>query len=110
MLIISDVGTGRGSHNIFLNVQSELGVIGTALFLVLIGATLRSGLLAVVNCRQAGLLHLEGLALTAWLSLVAMLVMGLFLDLQYWKLFWMLLALPEVMRRLSVEALLETPA
>ncbi|KPL21241.1 MAG: hypothetical protein AMJ93_10110 [Anaerolineae bacterium SM23_84] len=108
--IISDIGTGRASHNIFLNVQSELGVIGTALFLVLIGTTLRSGLLAVVNCRRAGLLHLEGLALTAWLSLVAMLLMGLFLDLQYWKLFWMLLALPEVMRRLSVEALLETPA
>ena len=108
--IISDIGTGRGSHNILLNVQSELGVVGSALFLVFIGITLRSGLVAVANWRRAGSLHSAGLALTAWLSLVAMLVMGLFLDLQYWKLFWMLLALPEVMRRLSGEALLETPA
>jgi O-antigen ligase len=108
--IITDIGTGRASHNIFLNVQSELGVIGSVLFLLFIGVTLRSGLAAVANWRRAGSVHWAGLALAAWLSLVAMLVMGLFLDLQYWKLFWMLLALPEVMRRLSVEALLETPA
>ncbi len=108
--LIRDIGTFRASHNIFLNVQSELGVIGLALFLVFIGITLSSGLVAVVNCRRAGLLHLEGLALAAWLSVVAMLVVGLFLDVQYRKLFWLLLALAEVMRRLSVGLEQETAA
>jgi hypothetical protein len=51
---------------------------------------------------------MAALALATWLSLVGMLVVGLFLDLQYWKLFWLLLALPEVMRRLSVHSGQET--
>jgi putative inorganic carbon (HCO3(-)) transporter len=106
--IIRDIGRGRGSHNTFLNVQSELGVIGTLLFLVFLGMTLKSGLLAVSNWRRAGSPHMAALALAAWLSLAGMLVVGVFLDLQYWKLFWLLLALPEVMRRLSVESVQET--
>ena len=35
---------------------------------------------------------------------------GLFIDLQYWKLFWLLMALPEVMRRLSFEPAQEAAA
>jgi putative inorganic carbon (HCO3(-)) transporter len=106
--IIRDIGRGRGSHSIFLNVQSELGVIGTLLFVVFIGMTLKSGLVAVSNWRRAGSPRMAALALAVWLSLAGMLVVGLFLDLQYWKLFWLLLALPEVMRRLSVESEQET--
>jgi hypothetical protein len=78
------------------------------LFLVFLGMTLKSGLLAVSNWRRAGSPHMAALALAAWLSLAGMLVVGVFLDLQYWKLFWLLLALPEVMRRLSVESVQET--
>ncbi|KPL17499.1 MAG: hypothetical protein AMJ93_14895 [Anaerolineae bacterium SM23_84] len=106
--IMRDIGRGRGSHNIFLNVQSELGVIGSALFVVFIGMSLRSGLVAVVNWRRAGSPRTAALALAVFLSLVGVLVVGLFLDVQYWKLFWLLLALPEVMRRLSVQALQRT--
>ncbi len=106
--IMSDIGRGRGSHNIFLNVQSELGVIGSALFVVFIGMTLKSGLVAVANWRRAGASQMAGLALAVWLSLVGMLAVGLFMDLQYWKLFWLLLALPQVMRRLSAEVVQET--
>jgi putative inorganic carbon (HCO3(-)) transporter len=101
--IISNIGRGRGSHNIFLNVQSELGVIGFVLFAVCIGTTIKSGLVAVMNLRRAGDSQMAALALAVWLSLMEILVMGLFIDLQYWKLFWLLMALPEVMRRLSFE-------
>jgi putative inorganic carbon (HCO3(-)) transporter len=100
--IVSDIGPGRGSHNIFLNVQGELGVIGFVLFIVFIGMTLKNGLAAVMNLRRAGASHMAALATAVWLSLVGMLVMGLSIDLQYWKLFWLLMALPEVMWRLSV--------
>jgi O-antigen ligase len=106
--IIRDIGRGRGSHNILLNVQSELGVIGSLLFALFIGITLRNRLVAVSNWRRAGCPNMAALALATWLSLVGMLVVGLFLDLQYWKLFWLLLALPEVMRRLSVHSGQET--
>jgi len=95
------------SHNIFLNVQSELGVIGLFLFSAFVAMSIRSGLLAVMNLRRAGSPQMAALALAVWLNLVGILVAGLFVDLQYWKLFWLLLALPEVMRRLSVESLQE---
>jgi O-antigen ligase len=101
---VLEIGGGLGSHNVFLNVQSELGGIGSVLFVVFIGMAVKSGLFAVMNLRRAGSLHMAALALAVWLSLVGMLVMALFIDLQYWKLFWLLLALPEVMRRLSVES------
>jgi len=101
------VRRGMASHNIFLNVQSELGVIGLFLFAAFITISIRSGLLAVMNLRQAGSPEVAALALAAWLSLVGILIVGLFIDVQYWKLFWLLLALPEVMRRLSVESLQE---
>jgi len=105
--IAPHIGQGRGSHNILLNVQSELGVIGLVLFVVFIGMTVKSGLVAVMNLRRAGASHMAALATAVWLSLVGILMMGLFVDLQYWKLFWLLMALPEVMRRLSAEAVQE---
>jgi hypothetical protein len=88
-------------------VQSELGVIGSILFTVFLGMTVKSGLVATMNLRRAGAPRMAALATAVWLSLVGILVMGLFLDLQYWKLFWLLMALPEVMRRLSAEAVQE---
>jgi O-antigen ligase len=105
--IAPHIGQGRGSHNILLNVQSELGVIGLVLFVVFIGMTVKSGLVAVMNLRRAGASHMAALATAVWLSLVGILMMGLFVDLQYWKLFWLLMALPEVMRRLPAEAVQE---
>lgn len=103
-----EIGRGRASHNILLNVQSELGIVGLVLFVILAGMTLRSGLAAVVNWRRVGSAQTASLALAIWLSAVGILVTGLFLDVQYWKLFWLLLALPEVMRRLSEERAQET--
>jgi putative inorganic carbon (HCO3(-)) transporter len=98
------IGRGRGSHNILLNVQGELGVIGFVLFAVFLGMAVTSGLVAVMNMRRAGDSRMAALAMAVWLSLIGVLVMGLFVDLQYWKLFWLLMALSEVTRRLSAES------
>jgi hypothetical protein len=62
----------------------------------------------VANWRRAGSPATAGLALAIILSLAGVLLTGLFLDIQHWKLLWLLLALPEVMRRLSLQALRET--
>jgi O-antigen ligase len=101
-------GRGMGSHNIWLNVLSELGVIGFVLFAVFVGMTVKSGLVAMMNLRQAGDSDVANLATAVWLGLIGVLVMGLAVDLQYWKLFWLLMALPEALRRLSVESPQET--
>ena len=98
------IGRGRGSHNILLNVQGELGVIGFVLFAVFLGMAVTSGLVAVMNMRRAGDSRMAALAMAVWLSLIGILIMGLFVDLQYWKLFWLLMALSEVTRRLSAES------
>jgi O-antigen ligase len=108
--ILRDIGRGRASHNTLLNVQSELGVVGLGLFVIFVGMTLRRGLAAVANWRRVGSHGMTALAVAVWLSVVGMLVTGLFLDVQYWKLFWLLLALPEVMRRLSEQSVQETAA
>lgn len=105
--VVSYIGRGRGSHNILLNVQGELGVIGLALFVTFVAMTVQSGLVAIANLKRAGDSRMAILALAIWLSMVGILVMGLFIDLQYWKLFWLSMALPEVMQRLSVNALQE---
>jgi O-antigen ligase len=101
--IANDIGTGRGAHSLFLNAQGELGIIGLVLLVAFIGMTLKRGWAAIVNLRRADDLS-ASLATAVWLGLVGMLVMGLFMVVQYWKLFWLLLALPEVMRRLPAKA------
>ncbi len=106
--ILLNIGRGRASHNTLLNVQSELGIVGLALFVIFIAMALQGGFIAVRNWRRVGSHRTASLALAVWLSLVGILVTGLFLDVQYWKLFWLLLALPEVMRRLSVQSVRET--
>jgi O-antigen ligase len=101
--IVSYIGRGRGAHNVYISVQSELGVIGFFLFAVFIGITVRNGLIAVKSLRQVGDSYMAALATAVWLSLMGILVMGTFIDLQYWKLFWLLMALSEAMRRLSLK-------
>jgi putative inorganic carbon (HCO3(-)) transporter len=102
-IAVIEIGRGLGSHNVFLNLQSELGIIGFVLLAAFIGITVKGGWDAIRNTKQGSDSHLAPLALGVWLSLASILVMALFIDLQYWKLFWLLLALVEVGRRLSVK-------
>ncbi len=103
--IVRSIGRRRVVHNIFFYAQSELGMLGLVLYVAFMAWSLARGLAAVNNCRRAGSPPMAALALAVFLSLAGMLVAGLFLNTQYWKLFWLLLALPEVMYRLSLQAL-----
>ncbi len=103
--IVGPIGRGRVAHNILLHTQSELGIVGLVLLCGLIAWTLDSGLSAVASTRRAGSSAIYALALAVFLGLAGVLVAGMFLDALYWKFFWVLLALPEVVRRLSVQGL-----
>jgi len=99
-----NVGRGMGSHNTFLNVQAELGMIGSVLFVAIVGLSVTRGLTAVLNLKRAGDYRATTLALGTWLGLLGMLAVCLFLDWQYTKYLWLLLALAEVTQRLSTRA------
>lgn len=93
-----------GPHNIFLGALGELGVIGLALFVIMIGLSIKSVLVAVLNFKRRNDLRMIALATGTLLSLLGVLVAGLFVDLRYRKYFWLLLALSGVMSRLSPES------
>jgi len=94
---------GRGPHNIFLGALGELGVLGLALFAVIIGLTIKSALTAVLNFKRQNEPQMTTLAMGVLLGLLGVLVASLFVDLRYRKYFWLLLALSGVMQRLSSE-------
>lgn len=97
---------GRASHNLFLNIWAETGIIG--LFLLL--AALRSQLRAAANitnkARALGSLPIVPYEAACWAVLVA----GLFLDIGYRKYFWLLwILLPLAIRALSEEQQQQKP-
>jgi O-antigen ligase len=103
-LEILHVVQGWGSHNVYINIQAELGIIGLVLFVSIVGMSVRDGLTAIANLKRARDYHMTTLALGTWLGLLGMLLMGLFLDWQYAKYLWLLFGLVEVGRRLSTQA------
>jgi putative inorganic carbon (HCO3(-)) transporter len=106
--IVGAVRRGRVAHNIFLSAQGELGILGLILLVAFAAWSLARGLAAIGKWKRVGSPTMAALALATFLSLAGMMVVGLFLEALHWKLFWLLLALPEVMRRLSEQALQRT--
>jgi putative inorganic carbon (HCO3(-)) transporter len=93
---------GMGSHNDFLGTLGELGVVGLALFVLMIGFTLYSALRVVLNEKtQDG--PMSHMAMSTLLGLVGVLAAGLFVDLRGRKFFWVMLALSAAVARLSSE-------
>ncbi len=83
----------RFAHNVYLEVFAELGVIGLALFLALLGAAIGTGLKAARRFAERGESSMELLSRAVVVSLVALLAMDFFLSDQFSKQLWLLLAL-----------------
>jgi len=92
----------RFAHNIYLEILAELGVIGLALFLALVGATIGTGVQAARRFAGNGDAEMALLSRAVVVALVALLAMDFFLSDQFSKQLWLLLALCPAM--LSIAA------
>ncbi len=81
------------THNIYLQVLAELGVIGLALFLALIGTCLGCVLRAARTFRRQGAATMELLSRGLFIALVALLVADFFSSALYSKQLYLLLAM-----------------
>jgi O-antigen ligase len=83
----------RVTHNLFLGIIANLGVVGLAVFFAIIGATLRLLWRARRRLKQFGDHSDLGLIVSGCLlALVAYLIAGAFLELAYERYLWLLLA------------------
>jgi O-antigen ligase len=80
------------AHNIYLTVLAELGVVGLALFVVILVACLRSVILAARAFAARGDPTMELLARALFIGLVGLLVTEFFSTALYSKQLWFLLA------------------
>ena len=81
------------AHNSYLEILSELGVIGFSLFVVLIGFSVGSTLLAARMFGRAGDRRMQAAALCVAVAMAGILAAGFFLSSQYNKQLWLLLGL-----------------
>jgi O-antigen ligase len=85
------------AHNTYLNIVSELGVVGGVLFLAILIFSVVCTLLAVKRARVAGDERMEILLRGLVVGIGGYLVTLMFISENYSKLFWVLLALGPVM-------------
>lgn len=94
---------GRDSHSIYFGMLGEHGWVGLGMFLLLLFFTWRSGSWIIRHTKHhANLIWARDLAAMTQVSLVGYMSAGAFLGLQYFDLFYHLLAIV-VMTRLLVE-------
>jgi O-antigen ligase len=81
------------AHNIYLHVLAEMGVIGLALFLSIIGLSIRCAVKAVALFRARGERSLEILGRALVIAITGILAADFFVSEQYSKQLWLLLAI-----------------
>jgi hypothetical protein len=95
----------KAVHNAYLEVLTDLGPIGLALFLAVLFLSGRYLLLSYRRARDAGVVELERFSIAVFLSLVGYSVSAVFLSNQLGKLVWTLvglaIAMDVVTRRLA---------
>jgi putative inorganic carbon (HCO3(-)) transporter len=86
------ISPGRVTHDLFLGIAADLGVVGLIVFLSILAVTLR-GLWRACSQRIDVAPDLAALNAGYLVSIVAYIAAGLFLELAYERYFWLILAL-----------------
>lgn len=94
-------GEALVAHNIYLETLAELGVVGLALFLGVLGVPLWTTLRAARNFGEAGDHRTEALARAVFVAQMGMLAAAFFASIQYNKQVWILLAFGPALLALS---------
>jgi O-antigen ligase len=89
------------AHNVYLQVQAELGIVGTVLFCAVLGMSLLSTLQAARAYARAGDRSMELLARGLLIALFGLLASEFFSSAIYAKQLWLLLALGFALRAMS---------
>jgi O-antigen ligase len=87
------VDTPKVAHNMYLEVLAELGVVGLALFLAILGFGLACTLKAVSAFMEGGDTGMEILSRALFVALVGLLAADFFGSKQFSKQLWLLLSL-----------------
>jgi len=95
------IETPKVAHNIYLEVQAELGAVGLLFFLTLLGFSLRCAMQAALAFKRQGDAHSELLARVVVIALAGILTADFFASEQYSKQLWLLLALGPAMLTLT---------
>jgi putative inorganic carbon (hco3(-)) transporter len=83
---------GRVTHDLFLGIAADLGLVGLIVFLTILAVTLR-GLWRACSRRVAAQSAVTALNAGYLVAIVAYIAAGLFLELAYERYFWLILAL-----------------
>ncbi len=86
-------GTPQPAENTYLEVLAELGVVGAALFLSLVGFGLGCSISAMGRFRSVGERNLQALAAAIAIALVGLLASDVFAAQEYNRNLWLLLGL-----------------
>ncbi len=98
------------SHNTYLGLLAELGVIGLGMYLAILLGAVAATATAARRLRAAGRRNEELLARAVLLAMIAVAAGSFFVSLEYTKPLWLLLALGPVTLRLSGSPVREAPA
>lgn len=93
----------KAAHNVYLQVLAELGVVGFALYLFVLGFALTSLLQAARSFARSGDQSMEVLSRALLIGLCGLLASAFFSTAVYSKQLWLLLALAVAVERLARE-------
>ena len=91
------IGKPDVAHNTYLQIQTELGIVGLLMFLGLIVTSLGSVVRAAREFARRGEESMEILARGVFVAMVGLLAADFFISQMYSKLLWLLLALGPVL-------------